>query len=236
MALILRVDVDKPYGHHTLIRRIFSKLVEDYIPSYPIKFGYLSHLKHFIRYCNDNKISGTFFHRICTSPDEETLDLLIFGNHKIGLHLENSVNIKEFLKEVAALQKAVPQIAINCFSKHGSGIHKLGKYHYPKYEPELYRSWEKKTGHKFYSGNNIATCSEDLLAFDGFFSNIFWMEPAYRSPNFHKVEDLIAIAVDYDVVILIHPCNYISDVVTRKEFHKLVKLAVDKQIDWKHFE
>ncbi len=236
MALILRVDVDKPYGHHTLIRKITSKIIEDYFPSYPLMIGYLSHLKQFIRYCNLKKVKGTFFHRLCTSPDDETLHLLKRGGHKIGLHLENSINIEAFLKEFNSLQNKVAGIKIQGFSKHGSGIYKLGKYHDPKYEPEIYRSWEKKSGQKFYSGNEIPTCPEDLLAKDGFFSKIFWMEPRYRSPSFCKVEDLIATAISNDVVVLIHPCNYISDVITRNEFHKLVNLASEKKIEWKYFE
>ena len=50
MGIILRVDIEKAYGNHTLIRKVLSKVIENYYPTAPIIFGYLDHLK-IIKYC-----------------------------------------------------------------------------------------------------------------------------------------------------------------------------------------
>ena len=233
MALILRVDVDKPFGKHTLIRRVFSKIKEDYFLNLTERFGYLDHLKAFIHYCNKMEITATFFHRLCTTPDSETLSLLLAGDHRIGLHLENSRSKESLFAELDALQKRVKEFQIISFSKHGSGVYKLGKYHYPKYEPELYNLWSQELGYKFHSGNGIPESAKDLYAVNGYFENIFWIEPEYRSPKFYEITYLVDVAKANDVVVLIHPCNYMADETTRNDFHKLVELAKAHNVGWK---
>jgi hypothetical protein len=235
MAIILRVDVDKPYGNHTIIRKIASKMVEDFIPNFNLKLGYLSHLKEFIRYCNAKGVVGTFFHRICTLPDEDTLGLLSTGGHEIGLHLENSRNKDTFYSELD-LMKTKLNLNINTFSKHGSGVYKLGKYHYPKYEPEIYKKWANEYKIKYSSGNGIPSKPEDLYPHDGYYENIFWIEPSYRNPSFNNLVELIQIAKNRDIVVLIHPCNFLSDKNTRKEFDSLIQLANLNNIDWVLFK
>jgi hypothetical protein len=235
MAIILRVDVDKPYGNHTLVRKIASKIVEDFLPDLNLKFEYLSHLKEFIRHCNDKGIVGTFFHRICTLPDEDTMHLISIGGHEIGLHLENSRNKNTFYSELNQIKSKL-NLNIKSFSKHGSGVYKLGKYHYPIYEPELYKKWAIEFGIKYPSGNGIPLTPEDLYSHDGYYENIFWIEPSYRNSGFNNLIDLIQIAKKRDIVVLIHPCNFLSDKNTRKEFDKLIELAKLNNIDWVLFK
>jgi hypothetical protein len=235
MAIILRVDVDKPYGNHTVLRKIASKMVEDFMPNFNLKIGYLSHLKEFIRYCNVKGVVGTFFHRICTLPDQDTLDLLQIGGHEIGLHLENSRNRDTFYNELNQI-KSYTYLNVKSFSKHGSGVYKLGKYHYPKYEPELYKKWAIELGIRYPSGNGIPLKPEDLFSRDGYYENIFWIEPSYRSSRFNNLGDIIKIAKKNDIVVLIHPCNFLSDVATRKEFQNLVELAAVNNINWALFK
>jgi len=235
MAILLRVDVDKPYGRHTFMRKILSKLKEDYLPSLNIKKNYLSHLKEFITYCNEHKVKANFYHRLCTAPDSETLNLLSIGNHQFGLHLENSRSENTLKLEVEQLERILNGIKIHSFSKHGSGGYKLGKYHYAPYEPEKYKLWAKNLNLHYSSGNGIAQSSKDLDAIDLYFENLFWMEPYYRSSTFNSLEQLIESAKIKDVVILIHPCNYLADKTTHEEFQKLVKMAEVEGISWKLF-
>jgi hypothetical protein len=232
MSLLLRIDVDKPFGNHSLIRRLLSKLIEDYFPLLRINFGYLSHLKEFIKYCNDNSIIGTFYFRICTRPDLECLDLIRLGEHEIGLHLENSSSKTAFLEELELL-KSYLSVPIKSFSKHGSGVYKLGKYHFPKYEPIKYLKWSKESDIDYYSGNGIPNNPNELISRNNYHECVFWLEPNYRSPTFKSLEDLINFAKYNNVVILIHPCNYLSDIETKKAFQQLVKLAYDNKVDWK---
>ncbi|MGV3599483.1 MAG: hypothetical protein ACO1PI_16595 [Bacteroidota bacterium] len=236
MALILRVDVDKPYGRHTLLRKVLSKIKEDYFPALPIKAGYLSHLKQFITFCNQHRVSGHFYHRISTAPDAETLNLQAKGGHITGLHLENSRSKETLKSELEELQRKVNGLKVDTFSKHGSGTYKLGKYHYAPYEPLKYKMWAKELGLKYFSGNGIAEKPEDLEDVDGYYENLFWVEPYYRSPNFNKLADVVATAKNKDVVILIHPCNYLADKQTKEDFEMLVEMAKKEKVEWKMFE
>lgn len=235
MAVFLRVDVDKPYGKHTLLRKILSKITEDFFPKYKINSIYLSHLKEFITFCNDNKIICTFYHRLCTKPDNETLELIKIGKHSIGLHLENSRSFETFKKEWNDMQNSI-DFKMSSFSKHGSGFYKLGKYHYPDYEPQKYKSWAIKMNLIYPSGNGIPTSKSDLELRNEFYENVFWIEPTYRNKTFNNINDLIEIAKYKDVVVLIHPCNYIADFHTRSEFHLLVEMMKKNEIQWKQFE
>jgi hypothetical protein len=116
-------------------------------------------------------------------------------------------------------------------------VHKLGKYHYPIYEPEIYKKWAEKNNFLFPSGNGIASCKEDLFKDEtGFFKSLFWLEPSYRDSGFAKVENLIEAAFESDVVALIHPCNFVADPIARKDFELMIELAFKNSISIKAFE
>lgn len=233
MSLILRVDIDKPYGTSNIIKRITSKLVEDYW--FPIfdSFGYLSHVEKFIRFCNSQNIHGVFYHRQCTAPNKKIKDILIQSGHKIGFHAENTINIDSFSYELNCFKAKTNLQNIESFTKHGSGILKLGKHHYPVYEPEKYLEWSLKLGIGYYFGNGICKSGEDLLSQNNFFANMFWMEREYRNPDFFELQKLLDIAKENDVVVLIHPCNYCSSKVVADDFKQLVELSKDQNISWK---
>lgn len=232
MALILRVDVDKPYGHHKLWRKVLSKIAEDYLPKLPHFPGYLSHLREFINYCNQNSVSGIFFHRLCTVPDKQTKDLLCKGNHEIGLHLEDSRTQDTALREYQQFKRLVPNLDIRYFSKHGSGTYKLGKYHEPSYKPDLYRKWSKELPISLHSGNAILKSISALPNPGGFQSAIFWVEMDYREESLRSVDLAISLAQKRDVVVLVHPSNFVTDPKTRMEFCSLVDKAKQSNIPW----
>jgi hypothetical protein len=233
MPLILRVDIDKPFGLHSMIRRVASKLKEDYwFPDF-LNFDYLGHHKEFLRYCNKNKVVGHMYHRYSTIPDKETKALTIEGGHHYGFHAENTRSLKTFQDELNLFIKLSEGLNVQSFSKHGSGQVKLGKYHYPKYEPENYKKWSKDVKILYPFGNDPAVTTEDLLVRDGnYFEHAFWLEHRYRSESLNKVEDVIEMAKKNDIVVLIHPCNYKADTQIRNDFHKLVELAEQNEIKW----
>lgn len=234
MALILRVDVDKPYGHSNIITRLMSKVAEDYW--FP-KFHsiYLYHLENFLQYCNAENIAGFIYHRICTAPNDKITELLKSGNHKFGMHAENTRDNFTFKSELEQLKNISPSLKIDSFSKHGSGEIKLGKYHYPKYEPEKYFEWAKENQIEFYFGNGIAKNNEGLKPKDNFYPNMFWIERDYRDENFSSIEKIVEIAATQDVPVLIHPCNYETHKEVRDDFKLLVKIAKENNINWKVF-
>lgn len=236
MALILRVDVDKPYGRAGLFRKVISKLAEDYwFPDKVQALGYLSHLADFLQFCNSENISGFIYHRICTSPDDKIKKLLQQGGHKIGLHAENTRSFELFSQELENCKKQATPLVVNSFTKHGSGELKLGRHHYPPYEPEKYKEWAAKTGIPFYFGNGICSSEAELYEKEGFFANMFWIEREYRHPDFFDFSKLIAAAKKQDIPVLIHPSNYNASPIVAEDFKLLVRLSKQENITWKIF-
>lgn len=233
MALLLRVDIDKPFGHHTFLRKVFSKLKEDYPFPQWFKMGYLSHFKEFLNYCNKNSVRGHMYHRMCTLPDAETVKLLKSGNHHYGLHTENTRNEDTFGSELKAFKKQSQGLEVESFSKHGSGVHKLGRYHYAPYEPEKYKQWAVKFNLLYPFGNGIAESPKDLIAESGWFANHFWLEHPYRHKAFNTIAQLLDFAQNNDAVVIIHPSNYKTDSKIMSDFKELVNEAKKRSIEWK---
>jgi hypothetical protein len=234
MSIILRADVDKPYGNSTLLRKIVSKLEEDYLSFQLLNSKmYLSHLSSFLQFCNSENVAGIMYFRHCTLPDKKNLDLMHLGGHKLGFHAENTRSFKTFKDELNLFREKVKPYEVNSFSKHGSGVHKLGKNHYPLYEPDKYLEWSKQLNISYISGNDIATSSKELFPVDNYFSKIFWIEREYRNKNFFELEDFVNAAKTNDVVLLIHPCNFDSTEVVREDFMNLIKLAKRENVSWK---
>jgi hypothetical protein len=234
MSLILRADVDKPYGHSNLLRKVASKWVEDYFPI-PVlgTVGYLSHLIEFLEYCNSVNVPGFIYHRTCTSPNARVSELLLWGKHKVCFHAENTRSFETFSEELNAFKKTSSPVVIESFTKHGSGKLKLGKYHYPAYEPEKYKIWSAEISTGFYFGNGIAKNENDLFAANAFFTNMFWMERDYRDPGMNDLQQLLDAAKKQDVVVLIHPCNFHSSKVVSSDFKQLVTRASEQNVSWK---
>jgi hypothetical protein len=233
MPIILRVDVDKPFGHSNLINKVKSKLSEDYwFPNFlPFKRNYLYHLEDFISVCNRENVRGLFYFRICTTPNEIIKKLLIDGGHKVGMHAENTRDYSTFTNELSNLTK-LSSLTFDTFTKHGSGSLKLGKHHYAPYEPDKYREWAPKSNIQFPFGNEICAAAVDFTAIDGFFPKMFWLEREYRDSNIFEIKDLIEIAKTSVVPVLIHPCNFVSSSVVRNDFMDLIKQAKEANIDW----
>ena len=143
MALIIRIDVDRPYGRRPLVRHLLSRLSSDlYFPTVP-GFGFLAELRTMLTWLNDEKARAYVFFRRCTLPSRPILELLDTGRHEIGLHLENSRTVATFLKEKQLLEHHVGRKVL-AVSKHGSGGMKYGFHHYASYEPERYVEWARR--------------------------------------------------------------------------------------------
>jgi hypothetical protein len=194
--------------------------------------AYLSHQIQFLEFCNKNSVKGYFYYRTCTRPNEKVLKLMASGKHKTGFHAENTRTFETFKSELNSFRNKLPGVNVSTFSKHGSGILKLGKNHYPPFEPEKYLKWAKELDCAFPSGNGICESEEDLSDTNGFYEKIFWIEPDYRLPGFDSIKQLVETAKKQRVVILIHPENYIARKQVADEFKLLVKLAKEENIEW----
>ena len=228
MALTLRVDVDKPFGNHTLVRKIASKFFED-TGILPPKIGYLSHVEDFLYILEKHGVKAVFYFRICTLPTAVIIQYLQKIGHKIGWHAEDTRNFKTFSDELTKFQE-LTGILPHSFSKHGSGIRKLGRYHYPPYEEEKYLQWANEVNVPFIFGNGMA--QEELKNLNNFYPDVFWLERNYRSKKFDSLEKVISLANNQIVPILTHPENVIRDKNCLADLEKLITLSKIHNVQW----
>ena len=211
MALILRIDVDRPYGKQPLLRHGLSRLGSDlYFPAID-SLGYLKELAVILRMLNKRRARSYVFFRRCTLPSDTILSLVADGGHEVGLHLENSRSADTFRAEKEALEEHVGR-SVTAMSKHGSGDLKYGRHHYAPYEPERYVEWARSYGMKLFLGNLEDPTLEPCVDATGFrsFPSAYWLEPSWRDTEAFPIEWLVARASSTDVVMLIHPENVLE--------------------------
>lgn len=232
MSLILRVDVDKPYGRGNVFQKTKSKIREDYWFPAIHRLGYLRCLEDFLGFCNSLSISGMFYFRSCTIPTKHVLKLIDSGNHILGFHAENTKTLSSFKLELNKFSDKLNGRSILTFTKHGSGKLKLGKNHYPPYEPEKYKQWSEELGIKYLFGNEICNSENDFVNKNCFLSKMFWINRAYRDSNLDSIEEIVEIAKYNNVPIIIHPSNFCINEVVRSDFEKLVRSAKYNNVPW----
>ncbi len=223
MALIIRIDVDRPYGKRPILRHLLSRLSSDfYFPKIEI-LGYLKELRIILQMLNERKARAYLFFRRCTLPSEAVLKLITQGNHKIGLHLENSRSFNSFVIEKKMLERHTGK-SILAVSKHGSGGAKYGLYHYAPYEPDKYMEWARQSRMKLFLGNLEDPSIKSSVDEAGFhvFPSAFWLEPAWRDTKKFTVDWLLAEAKSSDIVLLIHPENVLADPTLIEKFKRLL--------------
>jgi hypothetical protein len=231
MPFLLRVDIDKPYGHHTFFNKILSKSREDYYFPAIEMLNYLKPTIEFLKFCNQHKVTSFLYFRNCTVPSNAVNLLIKEGGHKIGFHAEDTRTIETFKNEFFEFENKIGE-KVNYFTKHGSGQLKLGRNHYPPFEPEKYKIWGKQLNIDFSLGNGIATCLEDFIPKDGFYSSMFWLESDYRHPNLNKIDDLIDFAKSNIVPLVIHPANFYTFPNVKNDLKRLIDLSKMNNITW----
>jgi len=224
MALIIRIDVDRPYGRNPLFRHVLSRVSSGlYFPRVP-QLGYLSELMTMLAWLNAEGAHAYVFFRRCTLPSSSALALLEAGRHEIGLHLENSRSFTTFEQERHILERHIGT-KVRAVSKHGSGRGKFGLRHYPPYEPERYIAWASDASMRLFLGNfedptlEPITSGRNLL----FYPSAFWLEPHWRDTKKFSVDWLLDAARDRDIVLLVHPENVLSDASLVADFKRLIR-------------
>ena len=120
MALIIRIDVDRPYGKQPFLRHLLSRLSSDFYFPKIETLGYLKELRIILHMLNEIQARAYIFFRYCTLPSQSILELIGEGDHEIGLHLENSRSFDHFVTEKQRLERHIGK-AVLAVSKHGSG-------------------------------------------------------------------------------------------------------------------
>lgn len=231
MPFILRVDIDKPYGHHSLFAKLLSKIKENfYFPSID-SLGYSKPIQELLKFCNLNKIPAILYFRNCTIPNEKTNYLIKEGDYLVGFHAEETQSMLSFQNELTLFEKKIGN-KIKTFTKHGSGKLKLGKNHYPPYEPEKYLEWAKNMSLNYSFGNGIPNDIEDLFSKNDFYENMFWLERSYRKPPLEHIEDIIEAAKSNTIILVVHPANFFTYQEVKEDLLNLIKISKTNKIDW----
>jgi hypothetical protein len=223
MALIVRIDVDRPYGKQGVLRHVASRVASDYFLPRMTWLRYLDELKMILRILNANgKIAHVFF-RKCTYPTAEVCELMEAGGHQFGLHLENSQSAETFREEHGALEQVLGRRVVE-FSKHGSGRLHLGRHHFAPYEPERYLPWARQAGMKVFFGNledpELRPVQDGELLY---YPSAFWLEPYWRDTKRFPMEWLLREARERDVVMLLHPDNVTASPEITREFRMAIE-------------
>lgn len=223
MALIIRIDVDRPYGRQPFLRHVFSRVSADlYFPRMET-LGYLKELGIILRLLNEREARAYIFFRRCSLPSRSILDLIEEGGHEIGLHLENSRSFESFREEKKMLERHIGE-SVLAFSKHGSGGERYGFHHYPPYEPDKYVEWARQSGMKLFLGNLEDPSISPSVDATGFraYPSAFWLEPAWRNTRVFTIDWLLSQANSLDIVLLIHPENVLAESALTKDFKQLL--------------
>jgi hypothetical protein len=223
MSLIVRIDVDRPYGRRPLARHVLSRVSSDWYLPRVSAFGYLRELEVILETLNSYGAPSYIFFRKCTYPSDRVMQLIDEGGHTIGLHLENSRSFEMFQAEKRALEKVAGRKILAC-SKHGSGGAKFGFAHYAPYEPEKYLPWAVSEGMNLLLGNlEDPTIPPQTHGDVLFYPSAFWLEPSWRDTKRFTVDWLKDYTRERDVVMLIHPENVLADERLTAEFSDLVQ-------------
>lgn len=224
MALIIRIDVDRPYGRRPALRHVLSRLSSDlYFPRVS-GFGFLAELHTMLTWLKSESARAHVFFRRCTLPPAPIVDMLDIGGHEIGLHLENSRSFSTFAAEKQVVERHFKRRVLT-FSKHGSGGGKFGFHHYAPYEPQRYIAWAGQACMRLFLGNlqdpslGATKADNDVLIFP----SAFWLEPFWRDTKKFTVDWLLDHARQGDIVLLVHPENIVGDPMLAADFKKLIR-------------
>lgn len=229
MSLIIRIDVDRPYGRRPFVRHVLSRVASDFYLPRINPLGYLRELTVFLDFLLQRRARAHLFFRRCTLPPMPLVQRLCAEGHVVGWHLEDSRSFQTFLAEKTLLERHLGQ-SVWAFSKHGSGGHKYGWHHQASYEPESYIEWAREAGLRVFLGNlqdptlPRVQCA-DLIVFP----SAFWLEPDWRDTTTFPVEWLLAEARTRDIVLLVHPENTLASPTLMNDLDGLLR-ALDTKV------
>ena len=224
MAVIIRIDVDRPYGRAPLPRHLLSRLSSDlYFPKVAA-FGYLAELQTMLGWLNEEKARAYVFFRRCTLPSESILELLDAGGHEVGLHLENSRSFTTFMEEKE-----------DCRASHWTESVRRIQAWFGRREVRISSLFSVRTGRSMSSGPAGCRCGcswaickthhwspRKTITTLLIFPSAFWLEPHWRDSEKFTVDWLLTQARTRDIVLLVHPENVLAHPALVADFKKLV--------------
>ena len=224
MAILLRVDVDNPYGYKTFREKTLNYLALKYDFPKIDTLGYLRYLKILLKDLEERGITATFFFKTTTIP-KTNLRNQILKKHEVGFHAVRTRTFNEFSKDFNKVNIAFKG-EVYGMSKHGSGIW-VGKEkrHTREYNVSRCIKYAKKLGLKYFSGNDEDPRMEKTVV-NGiiYYPSAFWINKKRRKPQF-TIEWLIEESSRKDIVVLLHPYEWATQYQIYRDYEKIVNLG-----------
>ena len=226
MAIILRIDVDNPYGCEYLPRTTLNYLRLNYPKFFPAfkSLNYLWHTKNILDHLCTSKTKAHFCFMPSSVPQPNFVKQMKDHNQKPALHAVDTINFQKFQEELEEINSKTQEAGpIKFFTKHGDGKIKLARMHHTPYETEVLLKYAQKADLKCFSGNGTDP-KEQEQEIEGirFFPSAFWIDHSLRK---HKedVEWLVKESKKRDLVVLIHPFWFVHEESTRKDLEYVIK-------------
>ena len=220
MAIILRIDVDNPYGYQTFLRKALNYLALNYDFPKIERIGYLQYLKQLLEDLEERDVPATFFFKATTIPKKETR-LRILKMHEVGFHAVRTESFQEFLKDFQKVNNAFKGLIFG-LSKHGSGEWVGERSHTSEYDPERCIQYAKRLGLKYFSGNGEDPRVEAMVV-DGivYYPSAFWVNRRRRKASF-TIEWLVDESERRDVVVLLHPYEWAVFNSVKQDYERII--------------
>ena len=224
MAIILRIDVDNPYGYENFQLKALNFLALNYGFPGVETLGYLKYLKLLLTDLEDRGIRATFFFKAKTIPRSRELRSTILERHEVGFHAVRTDNFKAFLEDFQRVNRTF-EGKVTGLSKHGSGAWKGERGHTWRYDPERCIEYARRLGLRYFSGNG-ENPREEVKLVRGvlYYPSAFWVNRKRRAPEF-TVEWLIEETQTRDIVVLFHPYEWGTNSQVRSDYEKIVSLG-----------
>lgn len=217
MGVILRIDVDNPYGWQSFGKKTLNYLRLNW--GFPAikKLGFLKFLDILVDDLGERSVQASFFFTTITTPK----NLEAYKRHEVGVHLVSAQSFNEFLRELNQISEKTHR-EIRGFTKHGSGKIKLCRTHAPEYKQEKYIDWAQKANLKYFLGNGENPKEKQFFAGNVLiYPSAFWMSKDRRADKY-DVDWLVKETKNRDIVVLLHPYNWATSPQIRKDYEKIM--------------
>jgi hypothetical protein len=237
LVLALRIDVDVPFGFYRKVRVVLNWLHNNYgiVPRLE-KLGYLEYALKLSDYLTERGVPVTWFFRNLTTPSTKLMKHFKTKNSSINIHVEKTQSFDSFAQEVQEWEKRCETKATG-FTKHGSGVLKLTRYHDAQYNPETLIEYGKKYGLRYFIGNS-PDLEDPIVDKDEFIylPSVYWIDRISLYRGIFDLNRLLLNAESKPTVVLMHPIWWdwkkgvrerLEQILSKSEFVPLEKMLVD---------
>jgi len=220
VAILLRIDVDDAYSRASFLGRRLNNLQLNYRLVPFTKAKYLKTLTLLLNYINNENISANIFFKVNTLPSKVLMRKL--SNHEIYLHALALSSASSLKSELNLLERKTDR-KVQGFSKHGHWDTWTGERgSISEYNPEKYIKFANKLRLKYFIGNSENPEKDykkerTIIYFPG----AFWLNELYRKEKYN-IDWLIKVQRRRDIVVLLHPSEWLSNKQVTLDFKKLI--------------